>query len=169
MEYPHENSVLLRQWGIAVSHAPLFFYHRRRFIPTPSAKSFCIVSTAFSAISRCFCLSALAQCTQPLCATYLRSVPPRSDTTNTSLATFEVLYARSSDSQGSSIYRPPRFMLWPRIYLRSALTSSNPKISGNKDSHRESSIGPIRDPTPGKFFLHIMSLEMKRHTQASIL
>ena len=145
----HENYVPLRRWGIAVSHDPFFFACWGRFSPALSARSFCLKSNAFSAISLCFYLSAIDLRMQPLCATYLRSVPPKSDPTKYLLAALEVLYARSANIQGSGILRPPHFMLWPWISLRSKLTSSPPKRAGKKASIRESYIGPIREPTPG--------------------
>ena len=147
----HDKSVKLKRWSIALSQTPFSIVRRRPFIPTPSASSFRLDGTVFSAISLYFRPSALALRMQPLRSTYLRSVPPKSDPTKTSLAALEVLYARSSDTQGSGIPRPPRFTLWPRIYLSSALTSSPPKCAGKKASLRESYIGPITEPTPGTF------------------
>ena len=40
----NDNSVLLRLWGIAVSHAPFSVSCQRRFNPTPSDRSFCLVN-----------------------------------------------------------------------------------------------------------------------------
>ena len=65
------------------------------------------------------------------------------------MADFEVLHTRSANIQDCYIPKPPHFTLWPRIYLRSALTSTPTKIAGKKASLRASSIGTIRDPTPG--------------------
>ena len=56
-----------------------------------------------------------------------------------------------SRARGSGILKPLPFTPWPRISLRSALNSSPQKISGKKTSHRASSIGPMREPTPGTF------------------
>ena len=62
------------------------------------------------------------------------------------------LYARSADSRGYGIPRPQCFTLWPRISLRSALTSSLLEIAGKKASLRASYIIPIRELTPGTVF-----------------
>ena len=95
-----DNSVPLRQWVIAVSHAPLSIALQRQFNPDPYSSSFLLARTAFSASSRCFRPSLLDICTQPLCVMYLRSIPPRSKPTKTYLDALEVLYARSVKSQG---------------------------------------------------------------------
>ena len=140
----HDNSVPLRRWGIAVSHYLFSIAFQRQFIHALSTSSFPLISNAFFTSSHCFHLLGLAQHTQPLCTTCLRSVPPRSEPTSTSMDDLELLYARSADIRGSGIPRPQRFTLWPRIYLRLSLTSSPPKSAGEKASLRESSIGPIR-------------------------
>ena len=68
----------------------------------------------------------------------MRSIPPRIYPTRTSLADLEMLYACSANSWGTGIPRPPHFTLWPRIYLRSELTSYPEKSAGKKASLRES-------------------------------
>ena len=144
-----DNSVPLRRWGISASHDPFSVDRRRRFNLAPSAISFLLVSASIYEYSCCFHPYALDLHTQDLCTTQLRSVPPKSDPNRTSLDDLEVLYARSANSRGSGIPRPPRFTLWPRIYLRLAETSYPPKIAWKKASIRESSIGPIILTNPG--------------------
>ena len=145
----HDKPVPLRQGGIDVSHAPFSVSCRRIFSPALSSSYFRLINAAFSEKSRCFCPSSLTLHTYYLCAMQLRSVPPRSDPTRTSLADSEVLYARSADIRGSGIPRPPRIKLRPRVSMRLALTSYPTKSVGKKTSLRESSIGLIREPTPG--------------------
>ena len=66
-------------------------------------------------------------------------VPPISEPTRTTLAALEVLYAPSAEIRGSVIPKPPRFTLWYRISLRSALISCSSKSAGRKASLRASS------------------------------
>ena len=68
----------------------------------------------------------------------MRSIPPRIYPTRTSLADLEMLYACSANSWGTGIPRPPHFTLWPRIYLRSAQTSSPLKSAWKKACIRAS-------------------------------
>ena len=144
-----ENSVPLRQWGIAVSHAPLSVGRRRWISPATPVSSFYLSNSAFSKNPLSVRPSALDLHTHNLWATYLRLVPPTSEPTRTLLDALEVLYARFANRRVSGIPMPMHFTLWPRISLRSVLTSSPPKSGGKKASLREFSIGPIRDPTPG--------------------
>ena len=97
----------------------------------------------------CFCPPAPALCMKALCAMYFMSIPPKSEPTSTSLDALEVFYKHSANSRGYGIPKPPCFMLWPRISLRSVLTYSSPKSAGKKASLRESSIGPIIVPATG--------------------
>ena len=64
-----ENSVILRLWVIAVSHAPFSVARQRRFNPAPSEISFCLMSASISKYSHCFHASALKLRTQALCFT----------------------------------------------------------------------------------------------------
>ena len=64
-----ENSMLLRQWGISVSHAPFYVACQRRFSPALSINPLCLVNTAFYKKLRCFHSSSLTLHTQLLCTT----------------------------------------------------------------------------------------------------
>ena len=139
----------LRQWGIALSHAPFLVSLWRIFLSWPPASSFCLASSAISKCFYYFLAPELDWHTHALWPTYLRAEPPRIESTSSPLATLEVFYALSTDSRGYGMTKPPCLTLWTKMFRKSALISSSPNSAGKNVFLRASSIGPIRVPTPG--------------------
>ena len=64
--FSQDNSMPLRQWGTALSHAPFLLALWRRFISCPSAISFLLARSAISTCFRSFLAPALSRRTHAL-------------------------------------------------------------------------------------------------------
>ena len=135
--------------GTVLSHTPFLVALCKRFISWPPASSFRLSSSTISTCFRSFLAPALALRTHAPWPTWLRAEPPRRECTSSPLVAFEVLYALSADNRGSGITNLPCLTLWPWVYQYLALISSPPNSAEKNFSLRDSSIGPIRVPTPG--------------------
>ena len=98
------NSVLLRQWGPAVSHNPLPVDLWMWFLSSLFNYPFCLPISAISNLSLHSLSPALALHTHALWSIYLRLVPPRRDSTSSPHFALEVFYAHSADIQGYDIW-----------------------------------------------------------------